>query len=817
MRRWIAGIGLGLAVIALALAFASNVSSQLGSEGLRAEAEERLSESIGSPASIGHLRVNFGFGIEIEAFDVELWRHAGGPRLRISRAVARVKLVPLLFGRIELGRLLLDGPRLSIERQVDGTWSPPLPVSFSSLGKPAPGPPSQEPLTALEAAFRSLLDAPFGADRLAIRNGGIHFIDALTHAQDSSGADLQGADPHGRAQEPVSLLFQGIHGRLRHGRIRGDAQLTLGARIFDGAVDRGTLQWESRLSRNGTLRVTLKVTSLALPAVAPYLRALSPDVHLEGFVSGTIDLETRTPKGAAPTFPRGWAGEAEVSGMRIRFGDATWLQGMSGGIAWSEDRIELREVRADFRGRQLPKLDLTFTGVSNMLAAHAQLDRVRSDPIPLPGFRTLWKVLHRISIESPTGKPTGSPIQGQLELDLLEHPVLLWPIANLRALIELRDYGVHIVAEEGTWGGVPIRGDADWRVEPEVAFSVRLAASPSVSPKAESGSPLLDSDPPPSLDGERAWARGRFSIGAVEGPTWFQTAAQGRVRAFGSELQIVDLQIDLSPSGRLGGWVGLDLRNANRVACHGSLEVTGGDVATLGRAVGMPEGLATGRVDLSGSFRASLQPEQSLLASPEGTFAVRITQGAFRQSLPPMVAIVQESKAFNPAASDPQIRYDRVETVLEFSEGHLITQNFTFEGPEMRVLVEGEVDLVDPSHPLHAQVTLILFRQMGRALGKIPILGLLLLGSDNSLMAAYFELTGTWAEPKAKLVPLRSLATSPPGLVIEGGKMLAQLPLRMVKSIQAMIERVDRRPKPPPPAARPSSSDDRSETPPSDS
>ncbi len=93
----------------------------------------------------------------------------------------------------------------------------------------------------------------------------------------------------------------------------------------------------------------------------------------------------------------------------------------------------------------------------------------------------------------------------------------------------------------------------------------------------------------------------------------------------------------------------------------------------------------------------------------------------------------------------------------------------------------------------------------------------MLLGSDNSLMAAYFELTGPWAQPEAKLVPLRSLATSPPGLVIGGGLLLAELPLRMMKGIQNAIERVDRQPKPPPPPASPLGvSDDRAETPPSD-
>ncbi|MEE8508936.1 MAG: hypothetical protein V3T07_07725, partial [Myxococcota bacterium] len=399
MRRWITGIGLGLAVTALALALGSDISSRLGPEGLRAEAEERLSDATRSPASIGSLRVNLGLGIGIEAFDVELWRTASGARLRIPRIEARLKLLPLLIGRIRLSRVLVEGPRLSLERSIDGTWAPRLPVSLLQRGNEAPEAPRSEPLNsliALEGAFRSLLEAPLGADSLVVRNGGIHFIDAQTDAQPSPGAD----------PEPVTLLVQGIHGRLRHHRIRGDAQLTLRARVFDGPLERGTIEWEARRARNGTIRVAMTATSLALPVVRPYLRALPPDLRLEGSVSGTVVFSTSAPgesrleidliardvrsegarsdfgpfgpivapqarvllaleitpelvrlesaridgvelhlvaagviarplepdwfAGRAVTFPRGFAGEAEFSGMRVRIGESTWLEGLSG-------------------------------------------------------------------------------------------------------------------------------------------------------------------------------------------------------------------------------------------------------------------------------------------------------------------------------------------------------------------------------------------------------------------------------------------------------------------------------------------------------
>ena len=113
-----------------------------------------------------------------------------------------------------------------------------------------------------------------------------------------------------------------------------------------------------------------------------------------------------------------------------------------------------------------------------------------------------------------------------------------------------------------------------------------MAAAP-ISTKTESALPPIDPDIPTTIDGEHVWTRGRFSIGAVQGPTWFQTAAEGRIRGFDGGVEIATPRVDLSPPGRLGGSVRFDLRNADMVPCRGSLELTGGDVATLGRQVGI--------------------------------------------------------------------------------------------------------------------------------------------------------------------------------------------------------------------------------------
>ena len=51
----------------------------------------------------------------------------------------------------------------------------------------------------------------------------------------------------------------------------------------------------------------------------------------------------------------------------------------------------------------------------------------------------------------------------------------------------------------------------------------------------------------------------------------------------------------------------------------------------------------------------------------------------------------------------------------------------------------------------------------------VPVINTILLGKENSLMGAYFEVGGSFGEPQVKLVPSKSLTGSGPAqLVLEG-------------------------------------------------
>jgi hypothetical protein len=166
-----------------------------------------------------------------------------------------------------------------------------------------------------------------------------------------------------------------------------------------------------------------------------------------------------------------------------------------------------------------------------------------------------------------------------------------------------------------------------------------------------------------------------------------------------------------------------------------------------------------------------------------------------------VAAIALASAMFNPFAQRETVRYDRIDTLLEFEQGRLQADSFKMEGPDVRAFASGSVDVGREPHPVDAEVVLFLFRPIDIVLEKIPLLNLLLLGSNENLVAAHFELEGPWSDPKARLIPLRSLATGPASLIFD---TLPKLLLRGLQELDLLfsLEREAKRAAPPtaPPA-----------------
>jgi hypothetical protein len=477
--------------------------------------------------------------------------------------------------------------------------------------------------------------------------------------------------------------------------------------------------------------------------------------------------------------------DAELAEATLRVGETDRIEKLRGRLWWTGDRLEIRGAQAQLNGSPLPGLDLSIEGISNLFASDPEARRLSPGAEPLVGLRPLWQALRPDTGEAST---VGTSLR--LEIERLHHPMFFWPIEDTAAGVEPVEGGVQVEISGGRWAGVPVRGEAEWLFEPDEQVRAHFSAEPPTrarTPRAPSG----------------VWARGRFEVGALQEGPWLQESARGDFRAQASTVRLGNVDVQLAPAGRLQATGSLDLSQPDAVPFELSFAVEDGDVTALAALAGLPRELATGRLDAAGSLAGSLDPGGSLAAGLSGLLEIQARDGSIRQAVPAAVAVALASEMFNRFSGRETVRYDSIETLLEFEQGRLQTDSFKLEGPDVRAFASGTLDVGREPHPLDAEVVLFLFRPIDSVLDKIPLVNLLLLGSNENLVAAHFELEGPWSDPKAQLLPLRSLATGPASLVLE---TLPGLLLRGLQEFDSLFSREPEAKRAIPPTAPPAES-----------
>ena len=482
--------------------------------------------------------------------------------------------------------------------------------------------------------------------------------------------------------------------------------------------------------------------------------------------------------------PEGFVLSAGLDDVAIQVDEANRLEHLSGRLSFEEDTLEIERASADLNGGPLPSLNLSFQGLSKVLASPAERRELTSGARALVGVTPLWDLLR-----PEPGAPRSPPPRIELYLDHLTHPALLWPLRDVAVELQLEpdSDGVRMQVRECHWAGVMLDGAVDWTLAPERRIDVRLVAS-----EARTASPALeqlaeDVDPPSDaaeeLALEHAWASGRVEVGPVSGPSWQHEGLRARFRAVGGEIRLGEVDIDLAPQGALVGRIDLDLGHPDRVPYVAQLAILDGDASALVKLFGADPEVVTGRVALGARRAGSLGPGRPLLHDTNGRLGLSARDGTLRRTVPPMLALALASGTFNPFATLERLRYERVESTLLVAQGRLSTDALELDGPDLRLFASGSVDMSERPYALDVEVVLFLFRQLDRALELIPLLNVLLLGENQNLVAAYFDLMGTWDEPIASAKPLRTIEEGPtevltrsiPGIVTRGMKALGGL------------------------------------------
>jgi len=100
------------------------------------------------------------------------------------------------------------------------------------------------------------------------------------------------------------------------------------------------------------------------------------------------------------------------------------------------------------------------------------------------------------------------------------------------------------------------------------------------------------------------------------------------------------------------------------------------------------------------------------------------------------------------------------------------TQDLGLEGSFLKVFVKGDVDI--PDQTLNLTGKALPMGDLDKLLQGVPLLGTLLAGNkkDEGLIETYFNVTGTFAEPKVDIETAKSVVGKPVRMLEKLGDIL---------------------------------------------
>ena len=447
--------------------------------------------------------------------------------------------------------------------------------------------------------------------------------------------------------------------------------------------------------------------------------------------------------------------QLEVRDAVIRVGVADRLERVSGALTLDGDRLEIRGLMAHFRGNPLPRLDGELHGFSNIRSTD-EPNCVKPPPVPsLPGIRPLadWVRSRRRTPHVQTWQRL------RLEADWVSHPTLLCSMEQVAAELHPAEGGLDVTVEHGVWAGFPVSGSARYRERPEGDPEAR----DSVFVEARLGPPFeaMALDPP-----VEPWTRGRFEADATRLGQWRIRGARGAFHGSGAQLRLEELELDLNPGGIIRGRVALELGDPDRLPFRAAALAEGVEISDVVLAAGAAKSDLTGSLHGSGSIDGELLAGQSPLAAARGLLSLHGRNGVIRRNLSPFLAIAVANDRLNPFREEDEIAYKAIDLVVRVEDGAFRSEFAALDAPSVRMVGTGELGVSSP-HDLEVVLGIFFFPGLDSLIDRLPLLNRVILGHNRNLLGAYYALSGSWSEPTARLIPIKSIAAGPASFVLE--------------------------------------------------
>ena len=168
----------------------------------------------------------------------------------------------------------------------------------------------------------------------------------------------------------------------------------------------------------------------------------------------------------------------------------------------------------------------------------------------------------------------------------------------------------------------------------------------------------------------------------------------------------------------------------------------------------------TGTLDLDGSVAGMGKTFHEAVKNLEGGVKFSIRKGIMKQAkiLSKIFSLLNVSRMFSQDYSnllDSGMHFNTIDGSFQIDKGVLHTESILLDSAAMKIDALGDIDV--GGRTVDMEIAVQPFESVDKVLGKIPILGTVLIGEEGALVISYYRLEGPLDDPNLKSVVFQSL------------------------------------------------------------
>jgi hypothetical protein len=448
---------------------------------------------------------------------------------------------------------------------------------------------------------------------------------------------------------------------------------------------------------------------------------------------------------------------AEGGSYRVSDEDTQPLEDISGELEIRGNELHVANLRLRHGSTWLPQLDIRVDGMNRLVHLPEEERYVTTGPrVDLPGLTPLFRELSQRE-----GNGDRTTLVRLRNADLYYPPAIL-PVRDARGRLVQQGPRIDVALERAVVGGVPAAVDVSWNGE---------ARSLGVHLRYEGGDAPPRAAPP-------HWLAASVEMDRLDVATWSFSDVAGRI-------SVIDDRVDLGAvQGRLAGGPftargEISLARADSAPYWLEFEGSGMNASDLAGHLDLEPKDVVGTLSGKGRLAGELTPDASFLASAELESDLELGDGHLG-GLPALIAIARlpSLRGAPRALLGRPLDYRTASGRVAIADGLLTLSEGKLDGPDLRLLADGQIQLDDARRPRDFLITLLFLRTVDELIAQVPFLGTFVLGKNENLLGASFRVQGPRDDTRVTPVPPEALTNATQwatGVISNGARRLGRL------------------------------------------